>query len=140
MDTNTIAAIGLLLTFLGSIVKQYFDSRATTIQWNQKQKELLQQRAWDEEDRVRVKSFVGDVKALRDHGDILAKGIEEGKVLTIKAIDGAHEAYVEANTINQKLEKIGTTRNEQEAVLKGSKDSADLQPDQPRPQQKGDSK
>ena len=117
-DANHLPVYALLLTFLASVVKQFFDSSALKNKWERDRLDAETRRKWEREDRQLVATtLASNTAVVKDHADTLAVKIEENTGLTRAGITAAHAAYTEANDVNQKLERLGVSNNPEDGQL-----------------------
>lgn len=99
MDANTITIVGLILTFLASVVKQYFDARKEASAFDNAQVVSKQKRDWDLEDRTRsIETFKLAGEAANKAGEAAAQSSE--------AAIQSKEAAAVANHVNDKIRDL----------------------------------
>ena len=115
-DANHLPVYALLLTFLASVVKQFFDSSALKNKWERDRLDAETRRKWEREDRQLVATtLASNTAVVKDHADTLAVTMQAHSlastiVLTpvldgatnkiylnvAGATDGSNAAYVDA--------------------------------------------
>jgi hypothetical protein len=108
VDQATIAVWGLFLTFLGTLANQYFTGRREKSQWERQRQDALEKRKWEAEDRaVAAQLLAQSTREAKLHAETIVSKITENTTLTHQAIEGAKEAFKEANAVNQKIAILG---------------------------------